>query len=191
LKAFHEESGSALGVALLTAGVLQKDVRVRRHTNGVIALCGERGIGARAEERAGRPCLRYLLARIERQLSGIDINDEAMTATGEHILPENPGQVGWEHFSNEAHDRSFERLGNYSLLERGLNGQQAGNAAFAQKLQAYAQSQYRTSSELTQFTEWTEETIGIRQAALARIAKSVWSLTFGLLDTQRSFTTRR
>jgi hypothetical protein len=122
--------------------------------------------------------LRYLLAKIERQLSGADINDEAMTATVEHILPENPGQVGWEHFSAEAHARSFERIGNYSLLERGLNGQQAGNATFALKLQVYAQSQYLTSKQLDQFADWTEDTISKRQADLARVAKAVWALTF-------------
>lgn len=120
--------------------------------------------------------LRYLLAKIERQLSGADISDEAMTATVEHILPENPGETGWEHFSAEAHERSYERIGNYSLLERNLNGQQAGNAPFSQKQSAYAQSQYRTSKEVAQYTDWTEETIARRQAEMARIAKSVWSM---------------
>lgn len=120
--------------------------------------------------------LRYILARIEKQLSGADITDEGMTATVEHILPENPGEVGWEHFTVEAHERSYERVGNYSLLERGLNGQQAGNAAFAQKHAVYAQSQYRTSKDLAQFTDWTEEAIAKRQADMARVAKTVWAL---------------
>ncbi len=120
--------------------------------------------------------LRYILARIEKQLSGTDITDEGMTATVEHILPENPGEVGWEHFAAEAHERSCERVGNYSLLERGLNGQQAGNAAFAQKQQVYAQSQYQTSKELTQFADWTEATIAKRQSEMAKVAKTVWAL---------------
>lgn len=120
--------------------------------------------------------LRYFLAKIEKQLSGSDIEDEAMTATVEHILPENPGDVGWEQFSREACERSGERVGNYSLLERRLNGQLAANAGFAQKQVAYAQSQYRTSKDLTEYTDWTEETIASRQAEMARIAKSVWSL---------------
>lgn len=120
--------------------------------------------------------LRYFLAKIEKQLSGADISDEAMTATVEHILPENPDEAGWEHFSAEAHERSCERVGNYSLLERNLNGQRAGNAPFSQKQMVYAQSQYRTSKELTQYTDWTEETIAKRQTELARTAKSVWSL---------------
>jgi hypothetical protein len=120
--------------------------------------------------------LRYLLARIEKQLSGADITDEGMAATIEHILPENPGELGWEHFTPEAHERSYERVGNYSLLERGLNMRQAGNAAFELKRQVYAQSRYRTSSDLANYTEWTEETLGRRQAEMAKIAKTVWSL---------------
>ncbi|MFN0123589.1 MAG: DUF262 domain-containing protein [Blastocatellia bacterium] len=120
--------------------------------------------------------LRYFLARIERQLSGADLSDETMTATVEHILPENPGETDWPTFSRDAHERSVERLGNFSLLERGLNNQQAGNASFALKQQVYALSQYQTSKELTDYPEWTEGTIAHRQAALARAAKSIWSL---------------
>ena len=122
--------------------------------------------------------LRYFLAKLEKQLSGADISDEAMTATVEHILPENPGMAGWDHFTSDAHERSYEKVGNYSLLERGLNGQQAGNAAFAQKQPVYAQSKYHTSAKLGQFNEWTEETIAKRQAEMAKAAKSIWSLTF-------------
>ena len=122
--------------------------------------------------------LRYFLAKLEKQLSGADISDEAMTATVEHILPENPSKAGWDHFTSDAHERSYEKVGNYSLLERGLNGQQAGNAAFAQKQPVYAQSKYHTSAKLGQFNEWTEETIAKRQAEMAKAAKSIWSLTF-------------
>ena len=120
--------------------------------------------------------LRYFLACIERQLSGADISDEAMSATVEHILPEQTGDSGWEHFSSEAHERSYERLGNYSLLERSLNGQHAGNAGFEQKRLIYAQSKYAYSQELEKYAEWTEATIARRQASMAKVAKTVWSL---------------
>jgi uncharacterized protein with ParB-like and HNH nuclease domain len=120
--------------------------------------------------------LRYFLAKIEKQLSGSDISDDAMTATVEHILPENPGESGWDHFSSEAHERSYERLGNYSLLERTLNGQCAANAAFAKKQLAYAQSQYQASRKLVELSEWTEVTIAKRQSEQARVATSIWRL---------------
>lgn len=120
--------------------------------------------------------LRYILAKIERQLSGADISDEGMTATIEHILPENPGESGWEHFSADAHERSYERVGNYSLLERSLNGQHAGNADFASKQAVYARSQYKTSKDLAGFADWTEEAIAKRQADMAKVAKTVWAM---------------
>jgi hypothetical protein len=61
-------------------------------------------------------------------------------------------------------------------LERALNGQQAGNATFAQKQRVYAQSQYGTSTKLGEFTDWTEETIAKRQSHMAKVAKAVWAL---------------
>ena len=122
--------------------------------------------------------LRYLLAKIERQLSGSDISDDGMIATVEHILPENPNEAGWEHFTPEAHERNYERMGNYSLLERSLNGHHAGNAAFVQKRYAYDQSKYQTSKDLCEYTDWTEDTIAKRQSKLARVAKAIWGLTF-------------
>ncbi len=121
--------------------------------------------------------LRYFLAKIEKQFGGSDINDSAMDATVEHILPENPGESGWEHFQNETHERCFERLGNYSLLERKLNGQQAGNAAFPHKQFVYAQSKYKTSQELASSHDWNEAEIIARQAKMAKMAKTVWSLS--------------
>lgn len=120
--------------------------------------------------------LRYFLAKLESQLSGADISDEAMAATVEHILPENPGDFGWEHFSSEAHERSYERLGNYALLEASLNRKHAGNAPFAEKLGAYQESQYQTAQMLTEYGEWTEEAIVQRQCRLAKVAKGIWSL---------------
>lgn len=130
----------------------------------------------RSKGTAGKR-LRYILAKVEKQLGGTDVSDEAMAATVEHILPENPGETGWEHFTAEAHARSFERIGNYALLERGLNVR-AGHAPFAEKQAAYAQSHYQTSRELGQLTEWTENTLAQRQVRLAHVAKTVWALTF-------------
>ena len=120
--------------------------------------------------------LRYLLAKIEKQTSNSDISDETMQATIEHILPENPGETGWEGFSEDAHDRAGERLGNYTLMERGLNSAVAGNASFQRKLEAYRQSTYQLTFKLTNYADWTETTIAERQLALAKMAKSIWSV---------------
>lgn len=120
--------------------------------------------------------LRYLLSRLERQLKPSDVSDENMQATVEHILPENLAATGWDQFTPEAHERCVDRVGNYSLLERKLNQRLAGNAAFSDKKNVYAQSQYRTSLELVEYSEWTETTIAARQLRLAKVAKSIWSL---------------
>ncbi|NBV86716.1 MAG: HNH endonuclease [Verrucomicrobia bacterium] len=120
--------------------------------------------------------LKYFLAKLEKQLGGTDVSDATMSATLEHILPENPSETGWEQFSEEARARSCERLGNYSLLERGLNGPEAANFAFSEKQKAYAKSQYATSKELVQAGEWSEEAIAHRQKAMAKVAKTIWAL---------------
>jgi hypothetical protein len=41
-----------------------------------------------------------------------------------------------------------------------------------------AQSQYRTLKDLSECTDWTEETIAKRQADMAKVAKAIWALTF-------------
>jgi len=120
--------------------------------------------------------LRYFLTKIERQLNGVDVHDEAMAGTIEHILPENPGGEGWGHFSPETHQRSVDRLGNYSLLELKLNRQEAANSSFDKKRQVFAQSTYRLSKDLANYQEWTEDTIAHRQAKMAKVAKTVWAL---------------
>lgn len=122
--------------------------------------------------------LRYILAKIEKQLGDSDLTDESMAATVEHILPENPSEAGWEHFGPTVHERCFEMVGNYSLLEHRLNTQKAANAPFAAKQKFYAESQYKTSGELADYPEWTEASIARRQAALGKIAKSIWALNF-------------
>ena len=120
--------------------------------------------------------LRYFLAKLERQLGGADVSDATMSATVEHILPENPGEIGWEQFSEEARARSCDRLGNYSLLERSLNGAEAANLPFSEKQKAYAKSQYATSKDLVDSGEWNEAAIAQRQRAMAKAAKTIWAL---------------
>lgn len=119
--------------------------------------------------------LRYFLAQIEHQLSGIDISDEVMKATVEHILPENVSDSEWPQFSTTVHERCVERLGNYSLLERSLNNKDAANASFESKKEVFERSQYRISRELCEYDTWTEASIQDRQKEFARVGKTIWS----------------
>ena len=120
--------------------------------------------------------LRYILVSLEKQLEPKDLSDDAMTATVEHILPENPAPDLWNTFTSEEHERNCERLGNYSLLERTLNARDAGNSSFADKQFIYQKSQYRLSRDLADYTEWTPAVISKRQQVLAKLAKTVWRL---------------
>ena len=61
-------------------------------------------------------------------------------------------------------------------MERGLNSAVAGNASFQRKLEAYRQSTYQLTFKLTNYADWTETTIAERQLALAKMAKSIWSV---------------
>lgn len=120
--------------------------------------------------------LRYLLAKIEKQLSGNDLSDEAMGATVEHILPQNPAEDQWVSFRGDAHEKNVNRLGNLTLLERSLNSQEAGSGEFEEKKRAYGRSQFRMTNELLDYPDWTGSSIQARQVKLAAVAKTVWTL---------------
>ncbi len=118
--------------------------------------------------------VRYILCEIEKHLSqGADIDFETSPATVEHILPENP-PVEWEQFfSVEEQQRDVYRLGNYTLLERNLNSQEAANKTFDKKQPIYASSQYSMTQKI-QVMQWTPETLRARQVEMAGWATSVW-----------------
>jgi hypothetical protein len=123
--------------------------------------------------RQHKKLVRYILARMERHLSGTDLNDETMTATVEHILPENPHE-GWDDFSDEDRARLTWRLGNLTLLESGLN-REAGRNSLDVKVRLYQQSQYQLTKRVAGEV-WTPATIQHRQKEMARWASAIWRL---------------
>lgn len=96
--------------------------------------------------------------------------------TSPNDLVDIPGNTDWGQFKPDAYERSVERLGNYSLLERNLNSKDAANSAFAEKQLFYSKSQFKTSQELCDYSEWTEEAINSRQTQMAKVAKTVWAI---------------
>lgn len=60
--------------------------------------------------------VKYILVKIENQISTKDYQSEESVATIEHILPENPGSIWYENFSIDNQQDYIYRLGNYSLL---------------------------------------------------------------------------
>jgi hypothetical protein len=113
---------------------------------------------------------RYLLLKLE---SALDADREIAPPKKvhvEHIYPQKP-KVAWD----GDHRRWIDRLGNLTLLARGLN-QSAKNAEFADKLPKYRESELLLTKELTGLTAWNSEQIEKRQAGMAERAESIWAI---------------
>ncbi len=65
--------------------------------------------------------MKYILVKIENQIANKDYQTEEATTTIDHILPENPGSVWVEFFPAGTLEDYIYRLGNYGLLEAGIN----------------------------------------------------------------------
>ena len=118
---------------------------------------------------------RYILCKLERQLSGvlIDWNDARLSI--EHILPENPGSDWDIYFNKDEQGEYVFRIGNLTLLETGKN-KDIGNKLFGDKLLVYQTSQYLLTRDKTAYTEWKPSVMQKRQAELAKLAKTVWKV---------------
>ncbi|WP_374379844.1 DUF262 domain-containing protein [Thermomonas sp.] len=123
--------------------------------------------------------VRYILCRIESQISGVArdwLNDPASI---EHVLPENPS-AGWDAvIPLERQAQAVYRLGNLTLLEKTLN-RDAGNKLFDEKKPIYAQSEYRLTRALEEHAppEWSLAAITGRQKQLAQRAAAIWRSDF-------------
>lgn len=123
--------------------------------------------------------VRFILARHEMDQSGNSIDFETDPATIEHILPENPTAEWDEIFPDDQSRRATYRLGNLTLLERGLNTD-VGNRLFDSKIESYRRSRYLMTRALGEEhpDQWTIETISARQAQMARRAVHLWRSDF-------------
>jgi hypothetical protein len=119
--------------------------------------------------------VRYLLAKLERQSGGAELDPESANLTIEHILPQSP-QAGWEAFSDRDLEHFVYRLGNMALLEAGKN-KAIENRPYADKRPVLQTSAIKLTRELAEENaEWTPERIGQRQEKLARLATAVWRI---------------
>jgi uncharacterized protein with ParB-like and HNH nuclease domain len=121
--------------------------------------------------------IRYILFKLENQLSGTGYDFEDNTATIEHILPENP-DIEWEdNFKSTEFDEYVYVLGNYTLLEKSKNNL-LGNTTFENKKSVYQESSYQLTSRKLDFEEWNPSAIRKRQKEMSNIAGSVWKINF-------------
>lgn len=120
--------------------------------------------------------IRYILISIENQVAGTNHDYETSPTTTEHILPENPGAEWEKLFEPEIQENYIHRIGNYTLLESSKN-RDCQNKPYAAKKPIYETSQYRTTNQI-HFPDWNPAQLNGRQAALAKIASSIWKIDY-------------
>ena len=119
--------------------------------------------------------VRFILFRLEAQLSGQRFEFESAKYGIEHVLPENPGDA-WQQFDDQQREASTYRLGNMTLLTAEAN-RDLGNSGYAQKRPVYAESSFAITHKLSEdFDTWTVEKIRTHQAWMAKQATGIWRI---------------
>lgn len=123
---------------------------------------------------------RYFLASLERHARGekdceLIPNNDASIVNLEHVLPDNAGD-NWPDWHPELAAAYFSRIGNQVLLGAKKNSE-LGNAPFEVKRAVLAKSEFLLTKEVGAYKKWGPSEIDSRQAALAKMAVSVWSYT--------------
>lgn len=127
--------------------------------------------------RTSRRLVRYILVKLENQLSGKRIDHETTDATIEHILPENPTAYWDSYFDEDEHMTLVYRLGNYTLLEEKKNRKDAANLSFEEKKKVYHTSEFELSGSIN-YGEWNPEVLKSRQRKLSDLATAIWRINF-------------
>lgn len=120
--------------------------------------------------------IKYILTKIENQESGSDNSWDDSSSTIEHILPQKPDDQWENNFNNNASKYIF-RIGNYTLLETKLN-KKCGNNNYEIKKKSYMESKYLITKKYCLKDDWDSGTINEYQEKLAKIASSVWKISF-------------
>lgn len=122
---------------------------------------------------------KYILCRLESDMSHHPCDYETAPASIEHILPENPNGEWDNSFPQERQGDFIYRLGNMTLLEASLN-RQIGNSPFREKVPIYTTSSYALTQELANSSpdEWSPANIDSRQQSMAKRAAHIWRSDF-------------
>lgn len=121
--------------------------------------------------------VRYILFSLENQVAPAEYDFKDATATIEHILPENPPEHWDNFFKVDEQENYIYRLGNMTLLEEKKNNT-CGTKPFNEKLPIYKTSIYKITSEHTNYTDWTSDTLRKRQTKMAGWATAVWKINY-------------
>ncbi|MBV8453037.1 MAG: DUF262 domain-containing protein [Deltaproteobacteria bacterium] len=127
----------------------------------------------------GKKLTKYMLARLEEDVSGRPCDPDTDPASIEHILPENPLDDWDVHFPCEQWDDAVYRLGNLTLLEPSLN-REVGSLSYAEKVAAYAKSHYVLTTRIAEMAPdtWTLDILDERQRRLSQRAVHLWRSDF-------------
>ncbi|SIR14602.1 DUF262 domain-containing protein [Solilutibacter tolerans] len=123
---------------------------------------------------------RYYLMRLESALSGGSVQELVPNPnTGhinlEHVLPltlSESWQSSWKLDLARGYQK---RLANLALLNSKENSK-TGNDDFSKKVEAYAKSSIALTKRISEFTEWTPDTIETRQKQMAELAVKAWPI---------------
>lgn len=128
-------------------------------------------------QNRNRRIVRYILAQLEHQKSGTDVDFDSDKLSIEHICPLNPSDNTWPEFTDEDVEAFSSRLGNLTLMSDGAN-KRAGNEGYATKRLEYESSPYQITKEVAeQNATWTPERIDVRQKAMAKTATAIWRIS--------------
>ncbi len=131
----------------------------------------------RTTNTRNKKIVRYILLQLEDRHSARSLDPESSRYTIEHVLPESR-QQGWAGFDEQQHEGFVYRLGNFTLLESGLN-RDLGNGEYPDKRAVYERSEIAVTRRVAgEYDEWTPEKIRSHQSWMAAQATAIWPISF-------------
>ena len=126
-----------------------------------------------------RKVAKYILCKLESDMSERDCNFETDPSSIEHILPENPIDEWENSIPRTAWDATTYRLGNLTLLKASTN-RDIGNSLYCEKIEAYQTSEYSISKKIPEIApeDWTLELVDERQTQMAARSAHIWRVNF-------------
>lgn len=133
---------------------------------------------------------KFVLLRLNDELTGSLQSLSAADFTVEHVLPQKPGRnSAWREWFPvaEERERCTNSIGNLVLVRQRQN-ENARNREFSDKLKIYfgtpSSDVPAITRELNGFSEWRPEQVMAREQRLLAIVKSVWRLDNQKVDTE-------
>lgn len=130
----------------------------------------------------GTQFAKYLLLRLDEDLSEGEANYNLPIISIEHVLPQNPDESSeWMQLFSDGEEREelTNNLGNLVLLSRRKNAK-AQNYDFERKKSRYftgdSISSFVLTTEVLKYPQWTPEVIRNRQNQLLERCKNMWNL---------------